>query len=171
MRDCKWKFCRPASMSRLLMLTFASRLFRLISNNCSFLYKYDLQFDMSKWLKLEGHVEFYHALGTLSPLRWEAHSIVMNSLRLPLSPYNNAEYSLIFPFETFPNNMTTFSCALTEPSVWRITAHRLSVSQSPTTWGPGWDNCWKFAGASAASLGWQCFVWDTPDVIPHFELS
>lgn len=64
------------------------------------------------------------------PLTWEAHSIVMNSLRQPFVPYIHSESSLTFPFKAFPNNMTSFSCAPTEPSIWRITIHRLSVSAS-----------------------------------------
>lgn len=56
-------------------------------------------------------------------------SFLSNEFSTPASvPYIHSEYSFIFPFKAFPNNMTTFSCALTEPYVWRTRTRRLSVS-------------------------------------------
>lgn len=82
-----------------------------------------------------------------------------NEFSVPVSvSYIHSEYSLIFPFKAFPNNMTTFSCALVEPSVWRITTHRLSVSLSPIFHNMGtWSRqllkvCWSLCGLPGLTL-------------------
>lgn len=97
---------------------------------------------------------FYHSSGILSLLRWEAHSVQMKSLCLSLSPTSTLNIHQFSPFKAFPNNMTTFSCALSETSAWSAPSPWAPYSTSRE---PGWDSCWKLAGASAASLALTVF--------------
>lgn len=86
---------------------------------------------MSKWLKAGRTPKILSCFGNyFSPeMRSSFHC---NEFSTPASvPFIHSEHSLIPPFKAFPNNMTTFSCAPSEPSMWRITIHRLSVSLSP----------------------------------------
>lgn len=172
-RDCRWKYRSPLSLSRILMLTFSSHLFMLISNNwISFVFKYDLWIDMSKWLNAGRTHQIISCFGNSFSAETRG-SFLCNKLSPPaLVPYIHSEYSLIFPFEASPNNMTTFSCALSEPSVRRIAVDRLSVSLSPIfhNMGTRLRQLLKVCWSLSFLLGLTVFAWDTPDGIPHCEL-
>lgn len=93
MRDCKWKFRSPRSLSRPFILTFTFHLFMLISNNWIFFF-FLLSFLnlicslMSRGLK-SGRT-FWNALGFFFFfLRWDEYlsSVKMNSRCLHLSSH------------------------------------------------------------------------------------
>ena len=74
LRDYRWKFFSPPSLSRLLMLTFNFNLFMLISNNWIFPLSFFFFLVICNFIcpndeKLEGHMHFCHALGIILLLR------------------------------------------------------------------------------------------------------
>lgn len=88
-----------------------------------------------------------------------------NEFSTPASvPYIHSESSLIFPFKTSPNNMTTFSCAPGHPYGELQATDFLSLLASYSkVSGLVWDS-WN-----NASVARHPFVWDSPDGLPHFS--
>lgn len=115
---------------------------------------------MSKWLKAGRTSTILSCFGNSFSAEMRSSFQSKWVLYACLCPHIHSEYSLIFPFKAFPNNMTTFSCALGEPSVWRITAHRLSVSPNPIFHKTGsWLRqllkvCWSFSSLSGLTAFW-----------------
>lgn len=67
---------------------------------------------MSKWLKAGRTRKILSCFGNSFSAEMRS-SFHRNEFSTPASvPYIHSEYSLIFPVEAFPNNMTNFSCAL-----------------------------------------------------------